>query len=349
MIHYKRRFRTTVVLALLGAAGLSVSCDRSSSGPNSLGDQPFKVSLAAFNGTFVNFPIYVADALGLFQKHGLDVTIVYGTGTQVVTNVVSGSVNFGGFSVEHAIQLAEQGQDVKLLVLNQTATPFTIIVRNDVPLPHAGSGFPSSMLDLKGLKLAISNRGGSSDITLRFLLKQAGLNPDRDVTLIPVGEPGPQIAALANGQVDGSIAFEPIQTQAVLVMRLCKPVLDLEKGEGPSILADYAFNGIATRGDYLKEHREEARRLVAAIVDAERAINDEKNLDQMTAIAADAMRGIDRDALRQYLKTYSKIFRPAMTKSAFANVNQVLVEAGMIKQPVPYEAVTAMDLMPTGL
>ena len=149
--------------------------------------------------------------------------------------------------------------------------------------------------------------------------------------------------------MDGSIAFEPIQTQAVFGLHSCKPVVDLEKGEGPSILADYAYNGIATRGDYLKEHREEARRLVAAIVDAERIINDEHNLDRMTEVAGEAMRGIDRDALRQYLKTYSKIFRPAMTKTAFANVNQVLVEAGMIKRPIPYEAATDIDLMPTGL
>lgn len=335
--------RFMAVAAIIGLALLGVTTPMRASAQQV---QPIKVSLAVFNGTFVNFPVYVADSLGLFKKHGLDMNLIYGTGTEVATDVVSGSVDFGAFSIEHALQLGSKGQDIKILVLNETATPFTLIVRKNVPLPDAAKGYPAVMHDLKGLKIAVSSRGAGSDNMLRFLFKQAGMDPDRDVNIIPVGDPGPQIAALQNGQVDGSMAFEPIQTEAIRVLHVCKPVVDLEGGQGPKELANYAYNGIAVRSGYLKTHPEAARRIVAAIVDAEEFINDPKNLDAITAVAAKKMRGIDPVALKGYLAEYSKIFRPVMTKQAFENVSQVLQQTGLIHAPVSFDSVVASEYMP---
>ncbi len=339
------RRRALRVIALL--VGLTIGLGMMLAPRLGLAAEPLiKVRLAAFRSSFVNFPIYVATDLGLFKKHGLDVEIIFGTGAQVTNAVVSGATEFGGFGVENGMAVVAKGQDLRYIVLNQTATPFTLIVRNAVPLPNRDKGYPASLTDLKGLKLGVSTPGASSDNTLRYLLRQAGLDPDKDVKIIPVGNPDTQLAALAHGQIDGTIAFEPIQSAAVFGLKIAKPILDLQAGEGPDLFRVYAYNGIAARGEYLAKNREVGRRMVAAIVEAEEFINDPAKIDAAVDSAVRNMQGISRDVLDQFLRKYRHIFRPVMTREALDNVNRVLLDSKRITEPVPWEKTVDADLMP---
>ena len=304
------------------------------------------IKMSAFQGAFVNFPDYVAQDMGLFAKHGLDVEMIYGTGIQVANIMVSGSAEFGAFAVEHGIAVSSKGQDVKLLVLNQTLPPFSIIVRNDVPTPNAGHAYPAMLKDLKGLKIGITTAGASTDISLRFLLRQAGLDPQKDVSIVPLGDTSAQVAGLKNRAADAMLGVEPAPLQAVYGLKIGRNILDLESGEGPETFREYAYNAVFARASYLKDHQQVARNLVAAIVEAEKLINDPAHLDDVAKVAAKNMRGIDPSLLRFYVEKYRSIFRPVATKKAIENVNQVMVGAKQIPQAVPYERLVALDLMP---
>src|SRR5215472_11924479 len=115
-----------------------------------------KVKLATFQSNFCCFPVYVAQHLKLFEKRGVEVELVYGTGIQVANILVSGSTEFGAFAIEHGVAVTSKGQDVKLLVVTLTRPPFSVIVRNDVPTPNAGKPYPQMLADLEGLKIGIS-------------------------------------------------------------------------------------------------------------------------------------------------------------------------------------------------
>ena len=316
--------------------------------PASAQAAPIKTTIAAFSGTFVSFVVYVADSLGIFTKHGLDVSLVYGTGTQVTTDVVSGSTDFGTFAVEHALQLAEKQQDVKVVALLENSVPYSIIVRNAIATPNAGK-WPEAMHDLKGLKIGISSRGAGTDNMIRYLFKLAGMDADKDVTLLPVGDPPSTIAALNAGQIDGAMAFEPTQIVGNNYLKITKPVLDLEGGQGPKNLVPYAFEGFAARQSFIDKNPETVRRAVAAIVEAERIIADPKNLGQITAAAAQFMKGVDAATLRAYLQKYAVTYsQPVATKQAIANVNEALLGVGLIKAPVSYETVIDLQFLPKG-
>src|SRR5882672_6314106 len=185
--HWRRKLLACALVAagVLGAAGQARAEDR--------------IKISVFEGTFVNLPVYVAQELHPFEKHGLKAELIYSKGSQVTNVMISGAAEFGAFAVEHAILVASKGQDVRLLVLNQTRPPFSIVVRNDVPTPNADAPFPAMLKDLKGLKISISSVGASSDMALRFLLPMAGLDPQADVKLIPTGDPASQVASLKNG------------------------------------------------------------------------------------------------------------------------------------------------------
>jgi ABC-type nitrate/sulfonate/bicarbonate transport system substrate-binding protein len=96
-----------------------------------------KVKMSTFQANLCCFTVYVAKHLKLFEKHGVEVELVYGTGIQVANIMISGSAEVGAFAVEHGVAVNSKGQDVKLLVLNQELPPLGLIVRNDVPTPNA--------------------------------------------------------------------------------------------------------------------------------------------------------------------------------------------------------------------
>lgn len=308
-----------------------------------------KVKLATFQSNFCCFPVYVAQHLKLFEKHGVEVELVYGTGIQVANILISGSTDFGAFAIEHGVAVTSKGQDVKLLVVTLTRPPFSVIVRNEVPTPNAGKPYPQMLADLKGLKLGISTPGASTDVTLRFLLREAGLDPQKDVTIVPVGDPTTALASLKNGVIDGNMSVEPTQTAAVTGLKIAKHVLNIENGEGPALFREFAYNGVFARGSTLKERPQAARAIVEAIVEAEQHIQDPNRLDQIVKVAQAYMRGIDADLLRTYLQTYRGNFNPVATPGAIRNISDMLLAGKLITQPVSWSQVVAQDLMPREL
>lgn len=306
------------------------------------------VKIAAFDGAFVNFPLYVAADLDLFRKHGVDASLVYGLGSQAPTMVMSGAAQFGGFAVEHGLLLMGKGQKLKLLVLCESNPPFDLIVRKDLALPHQAAGYPRSVADLKGLRLGVSAPGASADTGLRVLLSQAGIDPERDVKIISIGDAMTQLAALQNHTVDGTMAFEPIQLQAVSGTKAYRSVVNLEKGDaGPAIYREYAFNGLFARQDFIDAHPDTVKGVVAAVVEAETIINDPARIDDVTRVAMNHMHGISADLLHQYITTYRAIFEPVASRKAIANVNQFVILQNQLKQPIPYEEAVDVRYMPT--
>lgn len=303
------------------------------------------VRISAFQGAFVNLPVYVAKAFKLFEKHGVEAELIYGTGIQVTNIMVGGSADFGAFAVEHGITIIGKGQDVRLLVVNQTLPPYGLIVRNDVPTPNAGKPYPEMLKDLKGLKLGITTIGASTDITLRFLLHQVGIEPN-DVKIIPVGAAGPQVAGLKNGLIDGALSAEPAQSEAVDGLKIAKLILDIQGGQGPEIFRDYAYNGVWTTGAYLKKYPERAHAVVDAIVEAETMINDPTHADEVAQVAIDNMPGFDPAILRAFIAKYRSVFQPIATQKQIENVETYLQGAEMLSAPIPYDKIVAADFMP---
>jgi NitT/TauT family transport system substrate-binding protein len=339
-----RCVRIAVALALgLGVAAAGLSPQRAAAQA-----QPVKVKIAVLQAAFVYFTTYVAEAQGFYKKHGLDAELVYfRSGNETTTAIVSGSTEFGAVATEHILQVREKGIVLKAIVANLLDSPYTLIVRNEVPLPHAAAGYPEVIRDLKGLRLGVTGFGASTDFTLRFVTAQAGLNPDKDVTIIATGGVTTTLAALEKGDIQGFMAFEPIQSQAIYGLKVAKPVLDVRKGEGPALFRPYAYNSMAAREDYLNANPDVARRMVQAIVDTERFIQDPANFEQVVAVAGTYFKGFDPKLLRQILKDSIGAYKPVITREAMDNINSLLVFAKLIKKPVPFEDVVDTRFAPT--
>ena len=301
--------------------------------------------MSVFQANLCCLPVYVAQHLKLFEKHGVEVELVFATGIQVANVLVSGSAEFGAFAIEHGVAVASKGQDVKLIVVNQQKPPLALIARNKTPTPNVGKPYPEMIRDLKGLKVGISTAGASTDTALQYLAREAGMDPKKDLNIIPTGDPNTMLAALKNGVVDGLMAVDPAQTAAVDGSKIAKMMVDLQDGPVP-MFSEYAYNGVWAHSATLKAKPEAARNIVAALVEADHIINDPKRIDDVIAAGAVFMRGMDPELLRAYTSKYRKNFTPIASRKGLENVNSLLLAGKLIAQPVPYEKLVAEEFMP---
>ena len=337
-----RHPRVRVIVSLLALALLLAAAPEITAQPRT------PVKIAVLRAAFVYFTPYVAEAKGFFAQHGLDAQLIYfRSGAETTTAVVSGSTEFGALATEHVTQVRDQGLRLKAIVANLTDSPFTLIVRKEVELPNAARGYPQVVRDLKGLKLGITGRGASTDFTLRFLVKEAGLDPDKDVTIIATGGVTTSMAALQKGDIQGYLGFEPIQSQAIYGLGIAKPVIDIRKGEGPRLLHEYAYNSMVAKEEYLDANPETARRMVAAVLDTHRFLADPKNFEETVKVAEKYFEGINPALLRQILQESLKGYRPVITRQAVANIGEMLRFAGLIKRAPAYEEVVDTRYAPT--
>ncbi|HXG53250.1 MAG TPA: ABC transporter substrate-binding protein [candidate division Zixibacteria bacterium] len=147
---------------------------------------------------------YVAKEAGLFEKHGMVVDPVYvASGTKVVQAMIAGEfpVALAGGVVVSA-NLA--GADVAVIGGIVNVPAFYVVVHPSIKKPG----------DLRGKALGITRYGSSTDFTLRYLLKQWGLEPDRDVKILQMGGQPEILAGLKAGAIQGGNFSSPGEFRA---------------------------------------------------------------------------------------------------------------------------------------
>jgi len=119
----------------------------------------------------------------------------------------------------------------------------------------------ATVQDLKGKKIGVSNAGSSSDIATRVFLKNVGLDPDKDVSIVAVGSLQNRTAALLSGAIDGGLAQPP--DQLVLEDHGFHVLYDLAAQKLPSV-----GDSIVVRREWLNANRDVMQRYIDSIVQA---------------------------------------------------------------------------------
>jgi NitT/TauT family transport system substrate-binding protein len=139
---------------------------------------------------------HFAKQAGLFQKHGLDVEIVYiPGGSTVVQSMIAGDVQFGRGSPTEVVTAHLAGFPLKILTALINKFVYSFVTPMSITRPQ----------DLKGKAVAVSRFGSGSDFITRLALKSWGLEPTKDVTILQIGNSPERLAAVAGGKVQGSI------------------------------------------------------------------------------------------------------------------------------------------------
>jgi NitT/TauT family transport system substrate-binding protein len=124
-----------------------------------------------------NLPEWMALEGGFYKQNGLDVqldNIVSSTG---IPALLSGQVQVAQFGGSETLSAAAGGGDLAIIAIVGPVYPFVFMAPSSI----------TSIDEIKGKKIGVSNVGSSSDIATRVMLRQVHLDPEKDVTIVPVG------------------------------------------------------------------------------------------------------------------------------------------------------------------
>jgi NitT/TauT family transport system substrate-binding protein len=138
---------------------------------------------------------------GSFERAGVHVEKdCFTGGPQAVQALVGKSIDAFIGSYDHVLRQRARNIDVKVYAELYNGYSYELIGK---------SSALNSLAQAKGQTLAVTAAGALSDDALRLGLTEAGLNPDRDVTIVATGSGAPMVAALDTDRVAAGMLAEP--------------------------------------------------------------------------------------------------------------------------------------------
>jgi NitT/TauT family transport system substrate-binding protein len=171
--------------------------------------------------------------------------------------------------------------------------------------------------ELKGKRVGVSQIGASPDFIARLGLRQMGLNPERDVTIVPIGSPGERWAALNAGHVQASL-FQPPFTLRARKAGFAA-LLDFSTLDFP-----YILSGILTTRSFIRSDRETVMNFMRGLSDGMDFYRNEKNKEQVIRFLADYYKSNNVEELEETRSIYMKMTPglPLVTTKSIENVIQ---------------------------
>lgn len=269
------------------------------------------LSVTEYGVAATSLPWGVARDQGLFKKNGLDfdgIISSHGGGT-AVRNMMASGLPFGEIATSAAIAAAQTGLDVVFVYsANNNAGDMSWMVEPSSPV--------KSLADLKGRKVGFSNPHSTTEMFIRIVLHNAGL--DKEVTALPTGGIAAGLTMVSQGVIDAASADEPAFLPEGKFRRLF-----YVRDHVPNITWTV---GITTR-DYAKSHPDMVRKLILARREA---------VDFMSAHPDEAA------------KTYAKDWRidPGLAKTILRRLLATnYFSRGDFNMPALQSAMTGLDMM----
>jgi len=317
-----------IVLALIVMAVLMMAgCKKK--------DELVEITLNEVAHSIFYAPMYVAFEEGYFEEEGLKVNLVNGLGAdKTMTALLAGECEIGFMGAEASIYVYNQGAEdyvVNFAQLTQRAGNF--LVSRDLNEDFKWE-------NLIGKTVLGGRKGGMPQMVFEFILKNKGIDPQKDLNIIQNIDFGLTSQAFASGQGDYTIEFEPAAT-ALELERVGKVVasLGVESGKVP-------YTSFSARKSYIKKHPDVIQKFTNAIQkgmdyvqthtpeEIAKAISGQfKETDEKTLVLL-VTRYYEQDTWKDNL-----IFE----KESLDLLQDILELAGELDKRVPYEDIVTTE------
>lgn len=236
----------------------------------------------AHTGTLFMAPVYIAEAAGFMGEEGIDLELIeVDSGALGIAALVAGQVEFFDADPFQAVQLRRQGKQIMFIYNLTKRVTLDMVMHPEVARARGVSRsmpIQQRFAALRGLRLGVTRPGAATDVYMRYYLKRAGLNPDRDAQIVSVGGGGPLLAALRTRQID---AFHLSAPTPYLAERdgFGVVVIKGSAGDVPE-LDNFLYTGISVHNVYANRNPDVLRRWIRAVNKA----NQLMRRDQAAAI-----------------------------------------------------------------
>jgi ABC-type nitrate/sulfonate/bicarbonate transport system substrate-binding protein len=185
-----------------------------------------------------------------FDEQGLRPVLLVITSDLALKSQVVGEIDYTLFGGGSGMLAAAQGLPIKNVHFPHKFADLTLVGRPEY----------KSVAQLRGKKVGVSSFSGAVYNSTRAMLSAGGLDPDKDVIIIPMGREPIRLQALFSGSIDA--ATLPVPLHAVAEEKGFSLLADIEgKFEVP-------FSGITVTDRKLRENPDEVKRFIRAMVKA---------------------------------------------------------------------------------
>ena len=253
-------------------------------------------------------PLWVAQDKGFFAKQGLVIeSIFFGAGPPAMQALVAGDLDIVVTSAPNVVNPRLGGVDA-VMVMSIIPT----FIDHIISAPAI-----TSPEQLKG-KIGSVNRFGSiSDMGMRLSLKRLGIDPEKDVKIVPAGGNPERLAAISKGISQFTIMNEPFIKEAERLG--FRDLVNMATLKIP-----LHGNGVVTREAIIKAKRPVVLKFVRAMTEAIHYIK------------------ADKEATKAIIGKYTKLTDPEGLERTYRNYTAVLPE---IPHPDPAGMKTLLDDM----
>ena len=211
---------------------------------------PISVKVSYSNIIGDELPLWATKEGGFFDQNFIDTGDLQNIASaQGVPAVIANQIQFAQVGGSEVMSANAGGADLVVVAQLAGVYPFVLEVAASI----------KTVADLKGKKVGVSSVGSSSDIATRAALKKMGLDPDKDVTIVPVGSTSARTAALLGGAIDAGVAQPP--DSIALEEKGFHVLYDLASQKLPS-----ANTSVVVTRKFMTENKAVVQRYVDALV-----------------------------------------------------------------------------------
>ena len=276
-------------------------------------------------------PQYVAIAAGYFEEEGLKLDLTTGQGADnVMTAVLSNQVDIGFAGPEASIYVYNEGKEDYTQVFAQlTKTDGSFLVSSKDIKDFKWS-------DLKGKTVIPGRKGGVPYMTLLYVLKKNGINPEKDLVLDDSIKFDLMASAFSSGSADFVTLFEPTATQIELSG---KGHIVTSVGEAAG---EIPYTAYFAKKSYIENNSEIIQKFTNAIYKGQKYVETHTS-KEIAELIKEFFPDSDVDILSKAVDSYRGIDAwnktPYMTEDSFNLLQKIISDAGELEKMAPYEKV----------
>ena len=276
-------------------------------------------------------PQYVAIANGFFEEEGLELEITTGQGAdKVMTAILAGQSDIGLCGPESAIYVYNEGKEDYVEVFAQLTQKDGSFLVSKEPTDNF------SWQDLVGKVVIPGRKGGVPYMTLEYVLKQNGIDPQTDLVLDDSISFDLMAGAFSGGNAEYVTLFEPTASatedagKGYIVASVGE-----EAGEVP-------YTAYCAKKSYIEENSDIIEKFTRAVYKGEQWVKEHTALE-----IAEAIQEFFPDTTIESLETSVQKYKdidawkenPILKEEAFDKLQLIMSEAGELEQKAPYDKV----------
>ena len=276
-------------------------------------------------------PQYVAINNGYFEEKGLEIELSTGQGADaVMTSVLANQVEIGFAGPEASIYVYNEGKEDYTEVFAQ-------LTKKDGSLLVSRTEEENfSWENLKGKTVIPGRKGGVPYMTLEYVLKKNGINPETDVVLDDSIKFDLMAGAFAAGNAEYVTLFEPTAslTEQILLGYVVASVGE-EAGEIP-------YTAYFAKKSYIDANEDIIQSFTDAIYKGQTWVK-EHTAEEIATVIQDFFPDTSIEMLTEAIQTYKDIDAwnetPVLEEESFNRLQEVMTLAGELESPAPYDKV----------